>query len=103
MSVQFSPSKLDMVDQMHWHRRRGRKLLLAKVRMPIGRIGIFQFVKIVAFIINCLFSDWIKEVKYLLSSQANVTLMVGKETKEMTCNFICLFVGRIAAQKKKSK
>ncbi len=26
---------------IHWHLRRGRTLLLAKVRMPIGRIGIF--------------------------------------------------------------
>ncbi len=26
---------------IHWHRRSGRQLLLAKVRMPIGRIGIF--------------------------------------------------------------
>ncbi len=31
-----------IVDQMHWHRRRGRQLLLAKVRMLIGRIGIFS-------------------------------------------------------------
>ncbi len=34
---------LHMVDQVHWHIRRGRQLLLAKVRMPIGRIGIFLF------------------------------------------------------------
>ncbi len=27
---------------IHWHRRRGRQLLLAKVRMLIGRIGIFH-------------------------------------------------------------
>ena len=27
---------------MHWHRIRGRRLLLAKVRMLIGRIGIFS-------------------------------------------------------------
>ncbi len=34
---------LHMVDQVHWHIRRGRQLLLAKVRMPIGRIGIFLY------------------------------------------------------------
>ncbi len=27
--------------QTEWHRRRGRQLLLAKVRMSTGRIGIF--------------------------------------------------------------
>ncbi len=30
------------VFQTEWHRRRGRQLLLAKVRMLLGRIGIFK-------------------------------------------------------------
>ncbi len=34
---------LVLADQRHCHRRRGCQLLLAKVRMPIGRIGIFYF------------------------------------------------------------
>ncbi len=40
MEVQYPP-KLGIIHQIHWHRRRGRQLLLAKVIMPIGRIGIF--------------------------------------------------------------
>ncbi len=40
MELQY-PTKLHIIHQVHWHRRRGRQLLLAQVRMLIGRIGIF--------------------------------------------------------------
>ena len=84
--------KFSFVNQclgMHWHKWRGRQLLLAKVRMLIGRIGIFLWQSLCCLLEEILATRYMKLTRATaVKALPNMALRVGGEGSMSRIQFI---------------